>query len=159
MTEITLREITSDWADAKLIAAWRNDPYTACAFPEQSKWTISGQQRWYYNVYRHDPSLNMYFVCLHDRPIGTVGMSIKDGTFEMMWMMLGDKTLKRGGYMRQGMRKLMEAYGPGHYWGRVMPDNTAGLRFQLDNGFTVTGEQDKMLLIERDFDGTWPEAR
>lgn len=157
MTEITLRK--ANWSDVHAIVKWRNDPDTALGFPPQEPWTVESQLTWLHEVHACDPSLNLYMILLDGRRIGTVGMRIKDGTFEMMWMMLGDKTLKRGGYMRQGMRKLMEAYGPGHYWGRVMPDNVAGLKFQLDNGFTVTGEQDKMLLIERDFDGTWPEAR
>ena len=87
-------------------------------------------------------------------------MSIKNGMFEMMWMILGDKSYARGGYMRRGMRMLMEAYGPGYYWGRVMPDNKAGLQFQLDNGFSVDDamiDPDGMTYIYRYFDGTWPE--
>lgn len=158
MTEVILREVTGDWDDADLIVSWRNDPDTARAFPPQEPWTLEGQQNWYHDVYLRDPSLNLYFVELDGWPIGTVGMKVKDGTFEMMWMMLGEKGYARLGYMRQGMRKLMEAYGPGHYWGRVMPDNGAGLRFQVSNGFSIVGAKDGMILISRDFDGTWPEA-
>lgn len=154
---ITLREVTGDCHDSSLVVKWRNDPDTARCFPPQEPWTTSGQQRWYHTVYRHDPSLNLYFVCLDHSPIGTVGMDIRNGVGEMMWMMLGDKTLARKGYMNQGMRKLMEAYGLDHYWGRIVPDNEAGLRFQEKNGFTVTGEVNGMILIELNFDGTWPE--
>jgi hypothetical protein len=157
-SEVTLREFNGSYEDCLLVVTWRNEPENARAFPEQEPWTVSGQQAWYNDVYRHDPSLNLYFVCLDDVPIGTVGMSIKDGKGEMMWMILGDKRLARGGYMRQGMRKLLEAYGLAFYWGRVIPDNKAGLRFQLDNGFKVTGTVGELLLITRDFDGTWPDV-
>lgn len=161
MLEVTLREFSGDQMDCETIAKWRND--NASAFPDQEPWTVAGQQQWYRDVYRHDPSLNLYFVCVNAAGvsakllIGTVGMRIKNGDGEMMWMILGNKDYARGGYMRQGMRKLMEAYGLDYYWGRVMPDNVAGLKFQLDNGFQVISTcDDGMLLIARDFDGTWP---
>jgi RimJ/RimL family protein N-acetyltransferase len=155
--EITLREFAGTWADCALVAAWRNDPDTAAAFPPGPLWTTKSEHAWYHGVYLPDPSLNFYFVCLDGKPIGTVGMRISGGKFEMMWMMLGDKSLARSGYMRQGMRKLMEAYGPGRYWGRVLPGNEAGLRFQIANGFEVTDKRDGFLVITRYFDGTWPE--
>ena len=163
MAKITLREITGDEIDSETIVSWRNDPDTARCFPPQEPWTVMGQQRWYRDVYRHDPSLNLYFVRLGydtgaQQLIGTVGMRIKNGAGEMMWMMLGDKSLARNGYMRQGMRMLMEAYGLAYYWGRVMPDNVAGLRFQERNGFTIGKPgKDGMVLIALNFDGTWPE--
>jgi hypothetical protein len=155
MTEVTLLEFRGTLAECELIAGWRND--NAAAFPKQDKWTGVSQFAWYNEVYSRDPSLNLYWVCVDYTKIGTVGMRIKGGVGEMMWMILGNKNLKRGGYMRQGMRKLMEAYGLGYYFGLVMPDNKAGLQFQIDNGFSVVGERDGMLYIERYFDGTWPE--
>lgn len=158
MDEVTLREFNGSFADCEMIVKWRNDPDTAPAFPSQEPWTVSGQRNWYYDSYLCQPSLNLYFVCLEGREIGTVGMRIKDGIGEMMWMMLGDKTLARSGYMRQGMRKLMEAYGLARYWGRVVPSNEAGLRFQFRNGFKITGTDGEFLVITLDFDGTWPEA-
>jgi hypothetical protein len=154
VNEVTLREFRGTLAECELIAGWRNRD--SAAFPKQDKWTGTSQWAWYNEVYVRDPSLNLYFVCLDLVPIGTVGMRIRNGAGEMMWMMLGNKNLKRGGYMRQGMRKLMEAYGLQYYWGLVMPDNKAGLQFQIDNGFEVVGEMDGMLYIELDFDGTWP---
>ena len=154
MTEVTLREVTGCQLDASRIARWRHE--NAQAFPPQDPWTMEGQQRWYYQVYAKDPSLNLYFVCVDDQPIGTVGMRIENGEGEMMWMILGNKKYARKGYMRQGMRKLMEAYGLTYYWGRVMPDNIAGVKFQLANGFRTVGMIDGMIFIERYFDGIWP---
>lgn len=162
MLEVTLREFSGDLMDCETLVQWRNE--NSSAFPDQEPWTVGGQQSWYRDIYIRDPSLNLYFVgvnlpgqsakCL----IGTVGMRIKDGVGEMMWMILGNKNYARGGYMRRGMRMLMEAYGLSYYWGRVMPDNIAGLKFQLDNGFQVISTcDDGMLLIARHFDGTWPE--
>lgn len=151
---VSLYEFTGSEAECETIVEWRNA--ASYAFPDQEPWTVPGQIDWYDTVYLTDPSLNLYWVCLDNRPIGTVGMRIKNG-FEMMWMVLGDTQHARNGYMRQGMRMLMEAYGKGHYWGRVMPGNGGGLRFQVDNGFKITGAKDGLVIIELDFDGTWPE--
>lgn len=155
MTEVTLREFRGTLAECEIIAGWRNRE--AKAFPKQDKWTGHSQWAWYNEVYVRDPSLNLYFVCVDYVVIGTVGMRIQNGTGEMMWMILGLKRYARKGYMRQGMRMLMEAYGLNYYWGLVMPTNKAGLQFQLDNGFTVCDERNGMTYIELDFDGTWPE--
>jgi RimJ/RimL family protein N-acetyltransferase len=157
MTEVTLREVSGSWWDAQLISSWRNA--NSAAFPEQEPWDARGQQAWYNDVYRDDPSLNLYFVLVDGMKIGTVGMRIKGGQGEIMWLVLGNKDYAREGYMKQGMRKLMEAYGLEYYWGQVMPDNEAGLKFHKANGFSVLGEKDGMLYIDRDFDGTWPERK
>lgn len=157
MSKVTLREFRGTLFECELLVEWRNRE--AAAFPEQDKWTEAGQFAWYHEVYVCDPSLSLYFVCVDNVRIGTVGMRIKGGKGEMMWMILGNKSMARGGYMRQGMRMLIEAFGLDFYWGRVMPANKAGLQFQLDNGFKVVGQMDGMLLIHRHFDGTWPERK
>lgn len=167
MDEVTLREITA-W-DTELIVKWRNDPANARWFPKQAPWTVAGHTDWYRGTYLPDPSQNLYLVRRNGHPIGTVGMTIRHGTGELERMMLGDKTLARGGYMRQGMRQLMSAYGLDHYWLRVMPDNEATIRFHKRNGFTVrsdeggkyenvNGETGQYLIMGRNYDGYWPEV-
>lgn len=153
-----LREVTGSHIDAFMIVQWRNE--NADAFPPQEPWNVPGQRYWYNHTYLTDPSLNLYFVEVDAKPIGLVGMRISEGSGEMMWMILGNKNYAGRGYMKRAMRKLIEAYGLEYYWGRVMPENKAGLQFQYDNGFHVISEcDDGMLLIARDFDGTWPEAK
>jgi len=165
--EVTLREITS--YDAERLVGWRNDPANARWFPKQEPWTLLGHQNWYRDTYLTDPSQNLYVVRRNGIPVGTVGMTIRNGSGELERMMLGDKTLARGGYMRQGMRQLMAAYGLDYYWLRVMPDNEATIRFHQRNGFTklttsggkyenVNGEHGEYLVMSRSFDGYWPEV-
>lgn len=165
--EVSLREITAD--AAPLIVRWRNDPANARWFPRQEPWTVSGHHAWYRDCYLTDPSQNLYLVLRNEVPVGTVGMTIRDGCGELERMMLGDKGLARGGYMRQGMRQLMGAYGLSHYWLRVMPDNEATIRFHQRNGFTVFstnggeyenvyGERGRYLIMTRSYDGYWPEV-
>lgn len=165
--EVTLREITH--LDSQHIVDWRNDPANARWFPKQEPWTVEAHRDWYYDVYLTDPAQNLYIVKRGQSLIGTVGMTIKNGSGELERMMLGEKTLARGGYMRQGMRKLMEAYGLAHYWLRVMPDNEATIRFHQRNGFTITSDDggsyenvygfyDNYLIMSRSYDGYWPEV-
>lgn len=165
--EITLREITAD--DAPRLVAWRNDPGNARWFPRQPAWTVSGHFDWYHCTYLADPSQNLYIVQRDGVPIGTVGMTIKDGLGELERMMLGDKALARGGYMRRGMRRLMDAYGLAHYWLRVMPDNERTIAFHKGNGFlpmsehggayeNTLGEKGEYLIMSRNYDGYWPEV-
>lgn len=165
MDEVTLREIRE--SDAWDLVDWRNE--NARWFPKQEPWTIQGHLDWYHNRYLTDPSQNLYLVCLNRNPVGTVGMTIKNGSGELERMMLGNKLLVRGGYMRRGMRQLMDAYGLSHYWLRVMPDNERTIAFHKRNGFTVfscaggkyentLGEHGEYLLMSRSYDGYWPEV-
>jgi RimJ/RimL family protein N-acetyltransferase len=164
--EITLREIVSS---DLFVVTWRNDPDNARWFPKQEPWTNEGHLNWYHDTYLRDPSQNLYLVLRGDMAIGTVGMTIKDGIGELERMMLGDKTLARGGFMRQGMRQLMDAYGLSHYWLRVMPDNERTIAFHKRNGFRVSssdggeyentlGEKGRYLTMARSYDGYWPEV-
>lgn len=169
MSEVTLREITGSRAESELIVSWRNDPSNARWFPKQEPWSVARHINWYREHYLTDPSQNLYQVLRDGFAIGTVGMTIKDGCGELERMMLGDKTLARGGYMRQGMRQLMAAYGMNFYWLRVMPDNEATIRFHRRNGFlpnigldgghyeNVNGEYGNYLIMSRAYDGYWPE--
>jgi RimJ/RimL family protein N-acetyltransferase len=165
--EVTLREITE--FDTELIVDWRNDPDNARWFPKQEPWTVQGHLDWYYGTYLADPSQNLYLVRRSGGSIGTVGMTIRHGSGELERMMLGDKELARGGYMRQGMRQLMKAYGLSGYWLRVMPDNERTVNFHKRNGFTITsteggsyentlGETGNYLIMSRTMDGYWPEV-
>jgi len=166
-SEVTLSEIT--YKDAQRLVNWRNDPANARWFPKQEPWTVDGHLAWYRQHYLTDPSQNLYMVRRDDVPIGTVGMTIRNGVGELERMMLGHKELARGGYMRQGMRQLMAAYGMNYYWLRVMPDNEATIRFHKRNGFTtlntpggkyenVLGEVGEYLVMSRSYDGYWPEV-
>ncbi len=167
--EVTLREITGTWEDCALVVTWRNDPDNARWFPKQEPFTLSGHRNWYFHRYLRDPSQNLYLVYRDHQPIGTVGMTIKNGSGELERMMLGDKTLARGGFMRQGMRQLMDAYGLDYYWLRVMPDNERTIAFHQSNGFRVSsgdggeyentlGEKGRYLIMARSYDGYWPEV-
>ena len=164
--EITLREIVSS---DLFVVTWRNNPDNARWFPKQPPWTIESHRNWYYGKYLPDPSQGLYLVLRSGIAIGTVGMTIKHGQGELERMMLGDKALARGGYMRQGMRQLMAAYGLSHYWLRVMPDNEAAIAFYKRNGFTVLsshggayentlGEKGEYLTMARSYDGYWPDV-
>lgn len=163
----TLCEITDAVADCERIARWRNE--NARWFPKQAPWTAYTQEQWYYDTYLSDPSQNIYFVAVNDIPIGLVGMTIRRGSGELERMILGDKTYARGGYMRQGMRQLMDAYGLAHYWLKVMPDNLVTINFHKRNGFSIFsyeggeyenihGEHGKYVLMARSYDGYWPEV-
>lgn len=165
--EVSLREVTAD--AAPLLVRWRNDPANARWFPKQEPWTVSGHLAWYRDRYLTDPSQNLYLVLRNEVPIGTVGMTIRNGSGELERMMLGDKLLARGGFMREGMRLLMQAYGMERYWLRVMPDNEATIRFHQRNGFTVhskdggwyenvLGEHGQYVIMTRNYDGYWPEV-
>jgi RimJ/RimL family protein N-acetyltransferase len=167
--EVTLKEFRGTLAECELISGWRNNPDNSRWFPKQDAWTGTSCWAWYNEVYVRDPSQNLYWVLRDLTPIGTVGMTIRNGSGELERMMLGDKNLARGGYMRQGMRQLMSAYGMNHYWLRVMPDNEATIRFHQRNGFTklttpggkyenVLGEVDEYLVMSRSYDGYWPEV-
>lgn len=166
---ITLREITGAPAEAERIVQWRNDPDNARWFPKQEPWTVSRHIWWYRERYLTDPSQNLCQVLRDGFAIGTVGMTIKHGVGELERIMLGSKTLARGGYMRQGVRQLMEAYGLAHYWLRVMPDNNAAIGLYRKLGFTirdedggiyenVNGEVGSYLTMTRSFDGSWLEV-
>jgi RimJ/RimL family protein N-acetyltransferase len=133
---VTLREI-QDY-DAASLVAWRNE--NAQWFPASKPLTVPGHLDWYHGLYLTEPSQNMYMVLADGREAGVVGMTIRDGSGELERMILGDKTMARGGVMRAGMRQLMDAYDLEHYWLRVMPHNTVTIAFHKRNGFTVTSE-------------------
>lgn len=164
---VSLCEITDSVADCERIAQWRNE--NARWFPKQASWTAYSQEQWYYSTYLSDPSQNLYFVAVNDIPIGLVGMTIRRGSGELERMILGEKAYARGGYMRQGMRQLMDAYGLAHYWLKVMPDNEVTINFHKRNGFNVFsyeggeyenihGVKGKYVLMARSYDGYWPEV-
>lgn len=166
MSDVTLRQVTDSLIDAMRIVRWRNE--NAEWFPVQEPWTEEQQLRWFYEVYQHDPSQNLYFVCVLKEPVGIVGMTIKRGSGELERMILGDKAYARKGYMRRGMRMLMDAYGLEHYWLRVMPNNEATINFHKRNGFRITttegseytdihGNKGQYTLMHRNHvDGYWP---
>lgn len=169
MTEVTLREITGARAEAETLVRWRNDPANSRWFPKQEPWTVAGHICWYREHYLTDPSQNLYQVLRDGYAIGTVGMTIRHGLGELERMMLGNKELARGGYMRQGMRQLMSAYSLNYYWLRVMPDNEATISFHQRNGFVITSkdggwyenvnsEHGQYLTMARSYDGYWPEV-
>jgi RimJ/RimL family protein N-acetyltransferase len=132
---VTLRKIQEH--DTALLVAWRNTD--AEYFPASEPLTTESHLRWYHSTYLTDPSQNLYMVLLDGREVGTVGMNISDGAGEMARMVLGDKNVARQGIMRQAIRQLMDAYGMEHYWGRVMPANTAVIAFHKSNGCKVIG--------------------
>jgi RimJ/RimL family protein N-acetyltransferase len=142
---VTLRKITE--ADAPLLVAWRNE--NAEFFPPQPPLTIGSHLAWFRDVYQHDPSASMFMVEHEGRPVGCVSMTIRDGRGELAQMILGDKTLARGGLMRAASRQLMDAYGLAAYWLRVLPGNTVTISFHKRNGFEVTGETGGYLIMER----------
>lgn len=144
---VTLREITDD--DALYLVAWRNDPDNARWFPRQPPFTLVAHFNWYHGTYLADPSQNLYIVQRDGAPIGTVGMTIRNGIGELERVMLGDKTLARGGFMRQGIQRLMDAYGLGCYWLRVLPDNEAAISLYRKLGFSYVRDDEQFTYMER----------
>ena len=151
---LTLRKITE--TDALLLVQWRNE--NAQFFPPQAPLTIESHLAWYHGTYMSDPAQNMFMVLLDSRPIGCLAMTIRDGRGELERMILGDKTVTRGGHMRAGFRQLMDTYGLASYWLRIYPWNTVTINFHHRNGFHVTGKSDdgEYLIMERDGRQPWP---
>lgn len=133
---VTLRKIHE--ADAERIVAWRNAD--ARWFPAQEPFTVESHLRWYYGTYLKSPSLSQYIVVRTetDTDIGVVGMTIRHGSGELGNMILGDKSVARGGHMREAVMKLMDAYGLDRYWLHTMPDNEPVQRFYRRLGFRIT---------------------
>ena len=152
---VGLRRITED--DTDLLVRWRNE--NAEYFPPQPPWTAESHLRWFREVHRHDPCDNQFMVLYQGRPIGTLAMTIRDGRGELEKMILGDKSLARGGIMRAAFRQLMDAYGLERYWLRIYPWNEVTIGFHRRNGFEVTGMRGDYLVMERDGRRAWPDAR
>ena len=152
----SLRKITE--ADAGLLVQWRNE--NARYFPPQPPFTVESHLRWYRDSYMTDPGQNMFMVLLDGQPIGCLAMTIRGGRGELERMILGDKTVTRGGHMRAGFRQLMDTYGLASYWLRIYPWNTVTINFHHRNGFHVTGKSvdGEYLIMERDGRLPWPTA-
>lgn len=144
---VTLRKITE--ADAPLLVQWRNE--NARFFPEQAPWTAESHLAWFRGKYMADPSDNQFMVLHEGRPIGTIAMTIRNGCGELERMILGDKTMARGGLMRAAFCQLMDAYALSRYWLRIYPWNQATINFHKRNGFEVTGQtpDGEYLIMER----------
>lgn len=142
---VTLRKI--DETDGPLLVRWRNQ--NSEFFPPQPVLTLPAHLQWFRTVYVKNPSDNMYVALVDGRPVGCLAMTIKDGRGELERMILGDKTLARGGIMRSAMRQLMDAYGLSDYWLRIYPWNHVTISFHTRNGFEVTGEIGDYLIMER----------
>jgi RimJ/RimL family protein N-acetyltransferase len=153
---VSLRKITE--ADAYLLVQWRNE--NAQFFPKQAPFTVESHLRWYRDSYMTDPAQNMFMVLLDSRPIGCLAMTIRDGRGELERMILGDKTVTRGGHMRAGFRQLMDTYGLASYWLRIYEWNTVTIAFHKRNGFEITGKSaaGEYLIMERDGRQPWPTA-
>ena len=151
---VSLRKITE--TDAGLLVAWRNE--NAEFFPPQPPFTLESHLAWYRDRYMADPAQNMFMVLLDSRPIGCLAMTIRGGRGELERMILGDKTVTRGGHMRAGFRQLMDAYGLASYWLRIYEWNTVTIAFHERNGFQVTGKSDdgEYLIMQRDGSLPWP---
>lgn len=136
MGAVTLRKIHE--ADAPRLVKWRNE--NAQWFPRQKPFTVTSHLDWYYGTYLKSPSLNQYIVIRKDldRDIGVVGMTIRHGSGELGNMILGDKSSARGGYMREAVMLLMDAYGLDRYWLHTMPGNYPVQRFYGKLGFRIT---------------------
>jgi RimJ/RimL family protein N-acetyltransferase len=145
--EVTLRRITED--DTALLVKWRNE--NAKFFPPQPDWTPESHLKWFREVYQRSPSDNLFIAEYRSRPAGTLAMTIRDGRGELERMILGDKTLARGGIMQAAFRQLMDAYGLDSYWLRIYPWNEVTISFHRRNGFEVTGLSDdgEYLVMER----------
>jgi len=145
---VTLRKITE--ADASLLVQWRNE--NAKFFPPQPDWTAESHLAWYRGTYQHAPSQNVFMVLLDGRPVGCLAMTICGGRGELERMILGDKTIARGGVMRSAFRQLMDAYGLAKYWLRIYDWNHVTIAFHERNGFEITGrtEDGEYLIMERD---------
>jgi RimJ/RimL family protein N-acetyltransferase len=126
--------------DAHTLVRWRNE--NAKFFRPQEPWTLQSHLSWYYDVYQHDPSDNMFMVEHEGRLAGCLAMTIKGGRGELERMILGDKTVARGGIMRAAFRQLMDAYGLEYYWLRIYEWNEVTISFHRRNGFEVTGKSD-----------------
>lgn len=135
---VTLRKIRE--ADAPLLVRWRNE--NARYFPAQPPWTIGSHVAWFRGRYQHDPCDNMFMALLDGRPVGCLAMTIRDGRGELERMILGDKSIARGGVMRAAFRQLMDAYGLAEYWLRIYEWNDVTIAFHRRNGFEVTGKTD-----------------
>lgn len=142
---VILRKITE--ADAPLLVKWRNE--NAKYFPPQPDWTEASHLTWFRDRYQADPSDNMFMVIADGRPAGCLAMTIAGGRGELERMILGDKTIARGGIMRTAFRQLMDAYALDRYWLRIYPWNTVTIAFHERNGFRVTGEDGDYLIMER----------
>jgi RimJ/RimL family protein N-acetyltransferase len=153
---LTLRKITE--TDAPLLVQWRNE--NAAYFPPQAPFTLESHLTWYHDRYMTDPTQNMFMVLHDSRPIGCLAMTIRDGCGELERMILGDKTLARGGHMRTAFRQLMDAYSLDSYWLRIYEWNTVTIAFHKRNGFEVTGKtpDGEYLIMERNGRLPWPTA-
>lgn len=155
---VSLRKITE--ADAPLLVKWRNE--NSEFFPPQDDWTVDSHLEWYYGKYTTDPCDNMFMVMLGDdlagwMPIGCLSMTIRNGCGELERMILGDKSVARGGYMRTAFRMLMDAYDLDYYWLRIYEWNKVTIAFHERNGFTVAGKSydGEYLIMELEGNRPW----
>lgn len=144
---VTLRRITD--ADAGLLVRWRNE--NAEFFPPRPPLTAESHLDWYRSVHLASPADNMFMVLLGGRPVGCLAMTITGGRGELERMILGDKTIARGGVMRTAFRRLMDIYGLPSYWLRIYPWNHVTIAFHERNGFEITGRSadGEYLIMER----------
>lgn len=147
---VTLRKLAP--SDAVDVVRWRNE--NAAAFGDSRPLTIPRHREWYRKAYLADPRDHMYIVLADGRPAGTIGAYLHaslhgQGTREIQRVLLGDKSLARAGVMTAALRCLTDLYGPGWYWLRVLPGNTAAIAFYERNGFTRAGLHDGYLRMER----------
>jgi RimJ/RimL family protein N-acetyltransferase len=130
---VTLREITDD--DARALVRWRNE--NAAAFPPGAQLTVERHLDWYYDAYLLDPARVLCIVLKDGDPAGTIGLTVRHGRGELGNMILGDKSLARQGVMQAAVKQLMLAFGLDWYWLKVLPSNTACIRFYEKLGFAA----------------------
>lgn len=152
--QVSVRKIHG--GDAPLLVRWRNE--NAKYFPAREPLTELEHGRWFRDVYERDPSQAMFIAELDGKPVGCLAMTIRDGKGELERMILGDKSISRGGVMRAAFRQVMDAYGLERYWLRIYPWNHVTISFHERNGFAITGRtpDGEYLVMEKHGRG-WPD--
>lgn len=144
LTRVSLRKAIRE--DARMLVAWRNADRDC--FGDTKPLTLPGHVCWWDGVYEQDPWDHLYVAEADGRPAGTIGLKLGDRP-EIHRVLLGDKTLARRGVMSAALKLLTGSYGLPRYWLLVKPGNQPAIRFYQRNGFTVTGQENGCLVMQR----------
>jgi acetyltransferase (GNAT) family protein len=138
---VALRKL--ERTDDYLLVSWRNQDRDC--FLDSSKITLESHRAWYYYRYILDPADQMYMVVLDGKPVGTIGVRLNKGSYEIQRVLLGEKTHAHSGVMSQALHLIFELYGPGGYFLEVLRDNLKAQQFYLKHEFKAVPTNDPKL--------------
>ena len=141
---ITLKPINK--TTEPLLRTWRNQ--NRHHFLDSSYITNTQHQQWLTSQAK-DPTQVTYVIHYKEKPVGTIGATIKPNAIQIERVMLGDKSLARQGITSIALKLLLQKHPSTRYYLQVLITNLPAIKFYQKHGFQIIRSKDNYNLMEK----------